>query len=190
MFLLNIIQTLSVESRKIPTLCDLNMNTIQQRLRRRDRLCQILGRSLLHSTSSPTLSHSAPTHTPAKTPQNARIRSSILADTLETLDPGERETICGCLPENGVNIDEAFVSAHSHATELQRLCTSKRWTWRYNGREIVLADKMSKVMQLLDKFKSIGDVIASVDPMHIGLPWAGFRAIIQVSTRPRLQLIC
>jgi hypothetical protein len=39
---------------------------------------------------------------------------------------------------------------------------------------------MDKVLQLLDRFKSAGDVAANVDPVHIGLPWAGIRVILEV----------
>jgi hypothetical protein len=44
---------------------------------------------------------------------------------------------------------------------------------------------MRKVLQLLDRFKSVGDVIANVDPVHVGLPWAGIRVILEVSIRLR-----
>lgn len=36
---------------------------------------------------------------------------------------------------------------------------------------------MDKIVQLLDKLKSVRDVVAAVDPVHVGLPWARVRAI-------------
>jgi hypothetical protein len=54
------------------------------------------------------------------------------------------------------------------------------WSWNYKGRQIYVSDMMDKVVQFLDKFKSVGDVIANVDPVHLGLPWAGIRAILEV----------
>ena len=42
-----------------------------------------------------------------------------------------------------------------------------------------LFDQMNKVVQLLDKSKAMGDVIADVDSVHIGLPWAGIRAVLE-----------
>ena len=46
------------------------------------------------------------------------------------------------------------------------------------GRQVYLFDQVNKVVQLLDKFKAVGDVVANVDPVHVGLPWAGIRAIL------------
>jgi hypothetical protein len=53
-------------------------------------------------------------------------------------------------------------------------------SWNYKGRQVYLSEQADKVVRLLDKFKAVGDVIASVDPIHIGLPWAGVRAILEV----------
>jgi hypothetical protein len=39
---------------------------------------------------------------------------------------------------------------------------------------------VDKVMRLLDKFKAMGDVVANIDPIHVGLPWVGIRAILEV----------
>jgi hypothetical protein len=35
---------------------------------------------------------------------------------------------------------------------------------------------VEKVVRLLDMFKAVGDVVANVDPVHVGLLWAGIRA--------------
>jgi hypothetical protein len=29
-------------------------------------------------------------------------------------------------------------------------------------------------------FKAVGDVVANIDPVHVGLPWAGILAILEV----------
>jgi hypothetical protein len=64
--------------------------------------------------------------------------------------------------------------------ELQQRCQIKRWPWNYRGRQVYLFEQVDKVVQLLDKFKAVGDVVANVDPIHVGLPWAGIRAILDV----------
>jgi len=53
---------------------------------------------------------------------------------------------------------------------LQQRCKIKRWSWNYKGRQVYLADQVDKVVRLLDKFKAVGDVVANVDPVHVGLP--------------------
>ena len=112
--------------------------------------------------------------------------SSILADALEALGPDDRElTSSLLLPTNAISVDAAFDEVHTRARVLQQRCKIKRWSWNYKGRQVYLADQVDKVVRLLDKFKAVGDVIANVDPIHIGLPWAGIRAILEVCTSGR-----
>ena len=59
-------------------------------------------------------------------------------------------------------------------------CEDKRWKFCFNGKELILRDVAEKIIVWLDKFKQIGDVIATVDPFHVGLPWAGVRFLLQV----------
>jgi hypothetical protein len=39
------------------------------------------------------------------------------------------------------------------------------------------SDLMDKVVQFLVKFKSVGDLVASIDPVRTSLSWTGVRAI-------------
>lgn len=32
----------------------------------------------------------------------------------------------------------------------------------------------------VQKFIQVGDIVAQVDPIHVGLPWAGIRFVLQV----------
>jgi hypothetical protein len=51
----------------------------------------------------------------------------------------------------------------------------------YKGRQVYLSKQV-------DKYKSAGDVGANVDPVHIGLPWAGIRVILEVCIYRRIAL--
>ncbi|CCT63190.1 related to vegetatible incompatibility protein HET-E-1 [Fusarium fujikuroi IMI 58289] len=42
-----------------------------------------------------------------------------------------------------------------------------------------LASYFDRMVHWLDKFKSIGDVASSFDPLHAALPWAAFRFVLQ-----------
>ncbi|KAK4907072.1 hypothetical protein LTR49_023865 [Elasticomyces elasticus] len=149
-----------------------------QRSRKRDRIRGFFGRSPSPLPTHPT---AAPARTPSQDPANVRNGSSVLADALEALDREDRDTVRSLLPANAISIDAALDEAYSCATELHRDCTNKRLSWEYKGRQIYLSDQVDKVLQLLDKFKSVGDVVANVDPIHVGLPWAGIRAILEVA---------
>ncbi|KAK4891326.1 hypothetical protein LTR49_028676, partial [Elasticomyces elasticus] len=144
--------------------------------RKRDRIRGFFGRS---PSPLPTRTTAAPARTPSQDPAKVRNGSSILADALEALDHEDRDTVRSLLPANAISIDAAFDEAYGCATELHRQCTNKRPSWEYKGRQIYLYDHVDKVLQLLDKFKSVGDVVANVDPVHVGLPWAGIRAILE-----------
>ncbi|KAK1064327.1 hypothetical protein LTR74_008804 [Friedmanniomyces endolithicus] len=145
-------------------------------------------RNLVFRSPSPLQARPAPrpaaaaTRTSSSEPTYTRNGSSILADALEALDREDRETIRTLLPTNVLTIDAAFDEVHGVVSELGELCANKRWSWTYRGRKVYVHDQVDKVVQLLDKFKSVGDVVANVDPIHVGLPWAGIRLILEVSS--------
>lgn len=149
--------------------------------RKRDRL-----RAFFHRAPSPVPVHPAagPTPPAPSNPANASISSGVLLeDALEALEPEDRETIRASVPDtNAVSADDAFDKVHAQARELQQRSKIKRWSWNYRGRQIHLYEQADKLVRLLDRFKAVGDVVANVDPVHVGLPWAGVRAILEVRT--------
>jgi hypothetical protein len=123
----------------------------------------------------------APARTPSPRAAYTTCASSILADALEALEPDDKEVISTLLlPTNAISIDAAFDEVHTRTRVLQQRCKIKRWSWNYKGRQVYLADQMDKVVRLIDRFKAVGDVAANVDPVHVGLPWAGIRIILEV----------
>lgn len=62
----------------------------------------------------------------------------------------------------------------------RRNVKTKRWQFAFRGRNVLLRDVADKVLRWLDRFKPVGDVVANVDPLHAGLPWAGIRMILEV----------
>ncbi|KAK0276049.1 hypothetical protein LTR91_002398 [Friedmanniomyces endolithicus] len=146
-----------------------------------------LRNKLVVRSPSPLPAHPAPrpaaaaTRTSSFEPAYTKNGSSILADALEALDREDRETIRTLLPTNVFTIDAALNEVHGAVCELGELCANKRWSWTYKGHKVYVHDQVDKVVQLLDKFKSVGDVVANVDPIHVGLPWAGIRLILEVA---------
>jgi len=194
------------------------MSSSSQPPRKRDRLRGLFGRPLTPSSTQPTTTAPAEAlpiqttpaqkiSTPPPSSQIAlsqvpsvqtavpslakqRAASRLLADALEALDQEDRETVRSLLPTNATGIDAAFGEAHSCATELQRQYATRRSSWEYRGRRVYLSDQVDKVLQLLDKFKFVGDAISNVDPVHIGLPWAGIRIIIEVCYHLVMKWFC
>lgn len=77
-----------------------------------------------------------------------------------------------------ISIDDVRAAVQNKLDE----CIQKRWAYtRSNGREIRLWDVLDKVMQWVNKFKTIGDVAVQYDPGHAALPWAAIRFVLQAS---------
>ena len=56
----------------------------------------------------------------------------------------------------------------------------KQWKFTLFGTQIILRDIMGKLVGHLKKFRDIGDTVASYDPVHFALPWAGVKFVLQV----------
>lgn len=41
-------------------------------------------------------------------------------------------------------------------------------------------DLYGKIIGSVQKFMQVGDIVSQVDPIHLGLPWAGIRFVLQV----------
>jgi hypothetical protein len=146
--------------------------------KKRDRVRGFFRRS---PSPLPVRTAAAPAITPSQGPAYTTNGSCILADALEALEYDDRETIRTLLlPTNAVSVDTAFDEVFVCTKELQQRCKNKRWLWNYKGRQVYIFDQVDKVVQLLDKFKAVGDVVTNIDPIHVGLPWAGIRAILEV----------
>ncbi|KAF8417707.1 hypothetical protein EV426DRAFT_356485 [Tirmania nivea] len=56
----------------------------------------------------------------------------------------------------------------------------KEWKIKFLGDDIVLRHVGLKILQWVNKFKEIGDIIVQFDPGHAALPWAGFRFLLKI----------
>lgn len=81
------------------------------------------------------------------------------------------------------NVRIAVEHAYNAAVGQKKVYEDNRWEWVFRGRTLVLRDEIDKVLVWWDRFKSIGDVVANVDPVHIGLPWAGISTLSEVRKR-------
>jgi hypothetical protein len=78
------------------------------------------------------------------------------------------------------DIDSAIEQALAAAKERQQYCIEQRWKFTFRGRIVNVKEEADKVIGWLNRFKAIGDIVANVDPMHVGLPWAGIRLLLEV----------
>ena len=107
----------------------------------------------------------------------AEQRSNDLwAAALETLSDADRQNI------HFDSRDKLKVLSDLQAlTERAREeCIRKRWKYTRNGKTVVLRDVFDKVLQWVEMFKSIGDVVAQHVPASVALPWAGIGFLLDV----------
>lgn len=156
------------------------MSLTPQPSRKRDRVRKILSKTRSRSTNTGTQSLATPVRTQSQRPTGGKIHSSILADVLEELSLEDRNTIRSLLPKDAIDVSAAFEGVRGCAKQLQRQCADERWSWRYRDRQVYPFEKMDKVLQFLDRFKSVMDLASNADPVQFGLPWAGLRVILEV----------
>ena len=130
---------------------------------------------------SPTTSTS-PSNTPGPsttTPQGFHDRVFL------SLSRHDQDTIRQHTVSNATDIDAVVQQALAATREKQAICQSKRWTFAFGTHTFMLREKTEKIVQWLNRFKGVGDVVSNADPIHVGLPWAGIRLLLEVSIAKR-----
>ena len=58
---------------------------------------------------------------------------------------------------------------------------NKQWSlpFKVRGREVKIRKQLDSVWKVLQIFNAVGNTLASVDPVHAGIPWAGVNFIVQ-----------
>ncbi|KAG9227960.1 hypothetical protein BJ875DRAFT_490520 [Amylocarpus encephaloides] len=151
-------------------------------------LTQVLSAS--PSSASPFTVHSPDTTAALPSSQQPIPNSSfdLFEEALKLLSDGDRIiTRKHTLPTAG-EIDLALMQAIAAAKVKQRLCIERRWTFTVAGRVVTLKNEADKVVHWLNRFKSVGDVVANVDPVHAGLPWAGIRFLLEAAVSEANQI--
>lgn len=58
----------------------------------------------------------------------------------------------------------------------------KQWVLQWDQKSIVVRDQAERIVKFVQTFSSLGSAVASIDPIHAGIPWAGVCTILTVST--------
>lgn len=111
---------------------------------------------------------------------NSTSSTSLLDDALKRLSDRDRATLREYLLTSN-DVDLALTQALDAAKKKQQSYTNTKWTFTFAGKKVTLKEDADKVVYWLNRFKDIGDIAASVDPVHVGLPWAGIRLLLEVS---------
>lgn len=106
----------------------------------------------------------------------------LLDKALAKLSDEEHELLKEYFPDIG-DVDKVVNAVLAAAEEKKRICIDQQWSYHAFGKTFSLRETAEKVTRLLSRFASVGDIVANVDPIHLGLPSAGIRMLIIVSTR-------
>ena len=104
----------------------------------------------------------------------------LLEDALKRLPDRDQSILRAYIPNTTIDIDKALRLTFNAAEEKQRQCAEKRWTFTWAGRRVILKEEADKVVRWLNRFTTVGDAVANIDPVHIGLPWAGIHLLLEV----------
>jgi hypothetical protein len=120
------------------------------------------------------------THPPSANlvPADAASRH-ILNKVLEQLEEKDKRVI-NAVTSSDDEISSVLSAVYAACKEKKELCEKKGWTFTLRGRTVKLREQADKVIFWLDKFKQVGDVAANADPMHVALPWAAIRFLLEV----------
>lgn len=75
----------------------------------------------------------------------------------------------------------------------ERNAMGKTWTLfrRNDGTEVKVRDVLEQIVAWFRRFEKVGDAMASFDPVHAALPWAGVKFLIEVPTyHPVSAAVC
>lgn len=129
-----------------------------------------------HSIREPSLQATIPVRSGAFDVKSSSFRD-LWDQALQKLPVEERQVLT---QHNSATKPEMLEELSRIAEEKRDECQRRGWTIEVRGRQIPLRDIAGKMIDWVNKFKEIGDVAVSFDPVHAALPWAGVRFVLQV----------
>lgn len=123
---------------------------------------------------------------PLSSPQTTFTSSSssnLLHDALKQLSDDDRAILQDYMFHNVSDIDLTLEQVLVAAKKKQRCCIEKRWTFTFTGRIVVVKEKTDKMIDWLNRFTTVEDVVINVDLVHVSLSWADIRLLLEIKAR-------
>lgn len=142
------------------------------------------------TNASRAASTSTPQNVQHRTPQDGTSSDAnaskkdywqLAVDQLQKEDSSVADQIAGVQQAAAAAGNADFVAQLLHTTRQgQQEVESKRWKISTGSRELVLRDQFDRLVKVVTLFKDVGNAAGSIDPLHAGLPLAGFCVLMQV----------
>ena len=105
----------------------------------------------------------------------------LALDELQKDDPSIRGRVAAVQQAATEAGNADFVAQLLHTTQQgQKELESKRWMIRAGSREVILHDHYDRLVKAMTFLKDVSKSVGNIDPLHAGLPLAGFCVIMQV----------
>jgi hypothetical protein len=105
----------------------------------------------------------------------------LAIDKLQKEDSLVADQIAGVQQAAAESGSSDFAAQLLHATkQSQQALEAKRWKITTSSGEVVLRDQLDRLLKVVTVFKDVGNAAGSLDPVHAGLPLAGFCVLMQI----------
>jgi hypothetical protein len=105
----------------------------------------------------------------------------LAVDKLQEEDSSLADQIMGMQQAAAAGGNRHFATQLLHAVQQGRKAIEdKRWKITTSSREVVLRDQFDRLVKVVTSIKDVASAAASLDPLHVGLPLAGFCVLMQV----------
>jgi len=105
----------------------------------------------------------------------------LAVDQLQEEDSAVADQIAGVQQAATAAGDVDFAAQLLYTTKQgQQELESKRWKIGTGSRRVVLRDQFDQLVKAVTLFKDVSNAAGSIDPLHAGLPLAGFCVLMQV----------
>lgn len=111
--------------------------------------------------------------------QRSNQQEDLWQKAVQKIQTEERELISS-YTVTPASATDAIANLCTVAQEKQAECEKNAWKFELKGRVVILRDVVSKIVACVESFKEIGDVAASIDPVHTAPPWAAVRLLLEV----------
>ena len=67
--------------------------------------------------------------------------------------------------------------------EKHQVCVEKQWTITKDSEPAPTRDPFGRIIVWVIKFRDVGTIMMQYDPVHVAIPWATIRFVLEVSLR-------
>ncbi|KAF8850217.1 hypothetical protein BDZ45DRAFT_205985 [Acephala macrosclerotiorum] len=116
---------------------------------------------------------------PAQSSEPCPAARDLWKRAIDTLNDDIKRDIDLKQTDQLIKIEDDVLAAVQGGKET---CKKKRWRHRKGGHDIIIRDKLEKIVKWVEKFVEVGDTIVQYDPGHAALPWASVRFLLKIAT--------